>query len=393
MHSGISRNNTFRTADHLGITDPSDGNIDAESFAVATDIAKNRCCIAYKTQVDDEISFAEIEFINGSWGLPTKIDVYPETMPGENFALTYDPNDPKKRALFFTEEDGDGYIRMQHSEHQNDPDQHKPIWSKPRKLKGIRGRDDGPKAHRFSKFAATHYIDIEAHKKIILVYYVDESNGLQEIVGELHSDGNYRWTRTSLLEQDVVSNGHLAVTQKGNKTYVLFRNSDRELCLASGTRKDSVGKEGLKASWKITTIREKHMISKNSPLAIASHANDQKRLTAFYLQRQGKAQTIYALDLHGSDISHAITFKAQRVGKLEPSSNLGAASLSKYDEASGFFKYDARLFSVSKLDGDNVLLERIRNEGDSAFYGEWVISGGVVTTDVDHLLKGSLGTH
>jgi len=386
MHSGISRNSTFRT-DHLGITDPSDGNIDAESFAVATDFANNRCRIAYKTQVDDEISFAEIEFANGSWGLPRKIDVSPDTMPGENFALTYDPYDPEKRFLFFTEEDGDGYIRMQHF----DPKPKKKKWSDPKKLKGIRGRDDGPKAHRFSKFAATHYIG--NNTCTILVYYVDESNGLQEIVGAHDSNGNYRWTRTSLLEQDVVSNGHLAVTQQGDKTHVLFRNSDRELCLATGTRKDLDGKEGLKASWKITTIREKHMISKNSPLAIASHANDQKRLTAFYLQRQGKAQTIYALDLHGSDISHAITFKAQRVGKLEPSSNLGAASLSKYDEASGFFKYDARLFSVSKLDGDNVLLERIRNEGDSAFYGEWVISGGVVTTDVDHLLKGSLGTH
>jgi hypothetical protein len=96
IHSGISRNSTFRTAEYLGITDPSDGNIKAESFVVATDFAHNRCRIAYKTQVDDEISFAEIEFVNGSWGLPSKIDVYPGIMPGENFALTYDPNDPKK---------------------------------------------------------------------------------------------------------------------------------------------------------------------------------------------------------------------------------------------------------------------------------------------------------
>ena len=83
---------------------------------------------------------------------------------------------------------------------------------------------------------------------MILLYYVDESNGLQEIVGVKNCNGCYTWTRTSLLEQEVLPNGFLAVAQDGKTTYVLFRNAERALCMLVGTRSE----KSVKAEWQNT---------------------------------------------------------------------------------------------------------------------------------------------
>ena len=72
-----------------------DGNIDAATFAVASDGPGNRCRIAYKTSFDDKISLAEVAFNGKYWSLPTQIDVYPKTAPGQNLAFTYHPHDEK----------------------------------------------------------------------------------------------------------------------------------------------------------------------------------------------------------------------------------------------------------------------------------------------------------
>lgn len=129
-------------------------------------------------------------------------------------------------------------------------------------------------------------------------------------------------------------------------------------------------------------LRGNKQLSKNSPLALAT--SNGKTMAIFYLQSEGRSKTIYSLNyMPGTEISKLSPI---RIGKLEPDSVLGAASFK-----SG--RFDSRLFSVSNLDGDNILLERVPKEvvlpAGSIQRKEklaWVISGGVVETDVDHLV-------
>lgn len=76
-----------------------DGNIDASCFAVASDGERNRCAIAYKTNLDEKIIMAEVAFDGKYWGLPTQIDVYPGTVPGQNITFTYHPEFPEQVSL------------------------------------------------------------------------------------------------------------------------------------------------------------------------------------------------------------------------------------------------------------------------------------------------------
>ena len=237
---------------------------------------------------------------------------------------------------------------------------------------------------------------------MILLYYVDESNGLQEIVGVKNCNGCYTWTRTSLLEQEVLPNGFLAVAQDGKTTYVLFRNAERALCMLVGTRSEksvkaewqnTIGKHTVSSLLPIplliykTVLRNPSEIGKNSPLAIAVRRSGPcacPRITVFYLKRQGINKYIFSLDINPHEID-AICFcrhlKPRRLGKLEPSSIMGAASFLNDKLA------DARFFSVSNLDGDNVLLERVPRRTITPFGGveHWEIPSGVIDTDVDHL--------
>ncbi|KAF8460746.1 hypothetical protein BDZ91DRAFT_766088 [Kalaharituber pfeilii] len=367
-----------------------DGNINASAWAVASDSAMDRCRIAYRTYIEDKVSLAEVKFEKGHWSISSEIELYAGKVPKQNFAFAYDPNDSKKRSLFFSPENGDGYI------YQQEYDPVCRVWQEPHFLRGhdIRGRGntEGPKAHRFSKFAATHYnpkisaCDPSSEEHLtgmILLYYVDESNGLQEIVGTRKSTGEYGWTRTTLLEQEVLPNGFMAVAQKGNTTYVLFRNAERALCLAIGKRKESA----LKADWQNTVVlRDPHQIGKNSPVAMATRQTEKgdEMITVFYLLRQGTYKFIFALD-YKPDEDHSCRCSAKRprrVGKLEPGSILGAASFQNN-------KDDARLFSVSNLDGDTVLLERVPRKAATCAGGPvfeyWEMPSGIVDTDVDHL--------
>ncbi|KAF8461492.1 hypothetical protein BDZ91DRAFT_736748 [Kalaharituber pfeilii] len=371
-----------------------DGNINASAFAVASDPTRDRCRIAYRTHIEDKVSLAEVTFKNGRWHAATEIEVYPGLVPRQNFALAYHPVDPKKRSLFFSPENGDGYIYQQEF---NDG------WQEPHLLRGHDNRKrevgsavgsvqycshqkeqrrlEGPKAHRFSKFATTHVADPfdPERSNLILLYYVDESNGLQEIVGKQKTTGEYEWTRTTLMEEEVLPNGFIAVAQKDRTTYVVFRNVERALCLAVGTRKNSG-----KADWQDTiVIRESYQISKNSPLAIVPRRTEdgEQKVTVFYLQRQGSAKYIWALDYKPNDeyVIKSTTLEPRRVGKIEPDSILGAASFQND-------KREARLFSVSCLDGDNILLERVPRRPEHGIGSDqWALACGIVDTDVDHL--------
>ena len=79
------------------LTDPAkDGNVEARAFTVASDVTQDRAVIAYKTQVDDTVSFAEVSFGKGVWGAATEIDVYQQYVPGHRFAITYDPIKPEE---------------------------------------------------------------------------------------------------------------------------------------------------------------------------------------------------------------------------------------------------------------------------------------------------------
>lgn len=117
-------------------------------------------------------------------------------------------------------------------------------------------------------------------------------------------------------------------------------------------------------------------VVRNSPLAVV-HRYLGQYLTLFYCKRDGRDKTIYAQDFLLTKESTYHPFDPKFVGKLQSESILGTASFQK-DSV-----YDARLFSVSSLDGDDILIERI----PKFYYKErvWVISGGVVDTDADSL--------
>ena len=156
---------------------------------------------------------------------------------------------------------------------------------------------------------------------------------------------------------------------------------------------DTIGKHmGIKSppdtsANRQTVLRNPSEIGKNSPVAIAIRRSgpcECPRITVFYLQRQGINKYIFSLDINPHEID-AICFcrhlKPRRLGKLEPSSIMGAASF-LHDKLA-----DARFFSVSNLDGDNVLLERVPRRTITPFGGveHWEIPSGVIDTDVDHL--------
>ncbi|KAF8464890.1 hypothetical protein BDZ91DRAFT_849550 [Kalaharituber pfeilii] len=344
-----------------------DGNIDGACFAVASDGARNRCRIAYKTSFDETIALAEVAFDGKYWGLPTEIDVYSDKFPGQNITLTFHPDDSDTRSLFFTEENGDGYIYQQNF---NAAEQK---WDSPTTLRASkRARpDDGAKAHRFSKFASAYYKGAGGSK--ILVYYVDESSNLIEIVGTQDS-GDHKWYwKQSVLVQYLPAKSFLAVTQRGEETHLIYRDENLQLCMQTGSRRDSNGK----ANWsEPTVILKSKELLKHSPLAIASRCNG-RIVTIFFVKRDGQEKTIYSVDhLPGSSLD----FRPKRVGKLEPVSLLGAASFPANP------LYDARQFSVSNLDGDDILVERVPKYYSQGYGGQqWVLSGGVVDTDVDYL--------
>lgn len=347
-----------------------DGNIVGQGFAVASDGPRNRCRIAYRTVFDEKISFAEVEFDGSYWGLSTEIKLYKGKVPGQNIAFTFDPIDPQKRSLFFSEENGNGYIYQQHY----NPKIQK--WDTPAVVKqSSEPALDGKRAHRFSKFAAAYYNDDTTKKSAILLYCVDENSNLTEYRGT-HSDANdpnsYYWTsQTDFVGDTVPSNTFLAVTQSGNKTLLTYRDNVGNLCLSVGVR-DS---QKLKCTWDDSVILlAANELMKNSPLAIVSRGKNNP-YTVFFAKRDGYVKTIYSLDyLPG------MTFVPKRVGKLQSDSVIGAASFPTNSMCS------ARLFNVSNLDGDSILLERVPKFFAAKNGGQmWVISGGLVDTDTDHL--------
>ena len=105
----------------------------------------------------------------------------------------------------------------------------------PEKLRGLDGKEGQVKAHRFSGFAAT-FINGNSPDNIILLYFVDESSALLEYVGKKYFDG-YRFYRTETLEQDLVLKGSISAVHKGGKTYVTYRNPQKDLALAVGTNR------------------------------------------------------------------------------------------------------------------------------------------------------------
>lgn len=123
---------------------------------------------------------------------------------------------------------------------------------------------------------------------------------------------------------------------------------------------------------------------KDSPLAIATRRNG-NMVTIFFVKRDGQQKCIYSIDHNPDTKNTEIQFKPKRVGKLEPDSLVGAASFSKSQLP------DIRQFSVSNLDGDDILVERIPQYYKQKGVGQqsqWVFSGGVIDTDVDYLGPG-----
>lgn len=118
----------------------------------------------------------------------------------------------------------------------------------------------------------------------------------------------------------------------------------------------------------ITGIKEPSEIIQLSPLAIAARVAG--GVTAFYLQQEGSVPVLYSQYVPSAQGSRP---SAQRVGTLEPSSVIGALSFRE----SGAI--DARLLTVSMLDTDRVLLERVQKRPTARAPGEWVLISTVPT--------------
>lgn len=116
-----------------------------------------------------------------------------------------------------------------------------------------------------------------------------------------------------------------------------------------------------------TGIKEESEIIKLSPLAIAARVAG--GVTAFYLQQEGSVPALYGqyIPTQGSRP------RAQRVGTLEPSSVIAATSFRE----SGAI--DTRVFTVSTLDTDRVLLERVQKRPTARAPGNWVLFSTVPT--------------
>ena len=76
-----------------------EGDINGRTFAVASDSPNGICRIAYKTVLNDKISFAEVKYDGKHWSLPKEIDLYAKATPGQNIALVVDPTDTTKVRL------------------------------------------------------------------------------------------------------------------------------------------------------------------------------------------------------------------------------------------------------------------------------------------------------
>ena len=68
---------------------------------MASDGPNDICRVAYKTVLNDRISFAEVKFEKENWSLPKEIDLYEDRdgynfTPGENITLAVDPVDNTK---------------------------------------------------------------------------------------------------------------------------------------------------------------------------------------------------------------------------------------------------------------------------------------------------------
>lgn len=111
-----------------------------------------------------------------------------------------------QRHFFFCEETGDGTLYYQSYTNRK--------WGKPEKL--------GYKAHRFSKFAAAYCNSGDT--KILLFYYVTESNLLQELVGVPKTGGSFTWYSYNVpATKDLPANTFLALSQREKETLLVYR--------------------------------------------------------------------------------------------------------------------------------------------------------------------------
>ena len=306
--------------------------------------------------------------------------------------------------MFFCAESGDGRVYQQ----QFNPTAN--IWNEPT-LVAQGPKKSGYKAQRFSKFASAPYSVNTT--KLLLLYFINESGDLQELVG-YPNGSTYYWKANVLGESGTVpSNSFLGVSQRDGETILIFRDDARNVCILKGTARDS--KNNYEATWVLQgmylsscalqmrtnyTFIHSHDVSANilfvlaavvvrgdvsldgsskllrdSPLAIV-HRYQGQLLTCFFVVRKGRDKMIYSQDIVNSDKT-SLNPIPRVVGKLDSNSILGAASFSKNPV------YDARLFSVSNLDGDYILVDRVPKFIYQTLY--WVIAGGVVDTDVDPL--------
>ncbi|KAF8466313.1 hypothetical protein BDZ91DRAFT_725052 [Kalaharituber pfeilii] len=358
-----------------------DPNIDSSGFTVASDVYSERCIIAYRTQTEDKICFAEVALKNNQWGNPTELNIDPSTTPGTKFALVYDVLDTDQRHFIFSHPDGTGILQIQTYKGFK--------WGLPGPLRkpGSSPTDkDGLRAHRFTAFAAT----FSKQDELLLIYCVDENGQLVEFAGKWYTKENinsgdtpgYRWRQTKVIAERVQLIDFLSAVDKDGISYVLYRDSDQNLVMAVGKNRQKWDQEDLTAdsgvaTWKMVNIRNKSGLLKKSALAIAIK-KEYKNPVAFFVSKKDNVETIMSIEapLKLPDVT---SYPAQPVGRLEPDSNIAAASLPAAFCAN---RPPIRLFSVSKLDGEDVLMERIQKRSDQ----QWVISGGIVNTDTSGLV-------
>jgi len=315
---------------------------------------------------------ATIEF-DGTWGPPRGIAIPQDEdhSVGDNFCVCFDPNNDKQRLMFSISEDGSGDVCMRIGNYLGQ-------WEEPTVLKKM-------KAHRYSKLAVT-----TSDKKLFL-FRANENAQIQMLTATF-SEGKYTWhTKHPIMVSGGVNpTGDISAMYYADdcsaegRVDVVYRMHGGAVECASATI--PVDPE-QRFHWYPVNLVKHNQISKKSPLALTR--DNAGRTTLFFLKIQegtdSRVPVILAMHLvraaNGTlENDTSLSGRLEMVGRTEPSSTLGAAFIEKPGKTARSY-----LFSVSKADGQSVLVMRERTEllmATGKTTHRWIIPN-VLHTDPD----------
>lgn len=232
-------------------------------------------------------------------------------------------------------------------------------------------------AHRRSKFAAT------IGDRRIFVYFVNCDGDLVQWVGTLLS-AEYSWSQWSVVAKGIFPGSHLGAIRPNGQGYVLFQRASGGLSVASSCRDQwNLTSESVRVvtSWASVLTQTAAVINatavpNGTPLAISDSGRG--GLTVYF----SDGLIIFSQVIPGQTTTTPLYSTLEIVGRHAPATNFEVIYFPRggIDDPTN----NARLVSVSILDGCRTLVERIRRSRMWPEGGDvrWLLSGGVI--DVDH---------